>query len=105
MKRRNRINLWLIFLIIFLVNAFVITSSFMLFFNYMEIDTEHIHLAAVFTFGNVILITFLFVGVYSLIEYFTVKRPLRKIVGGLERITKGDFSVRLDDHGINSDLQ
>lgn len=76
----------------------------MLFFHYMAIDTEHIRVAALFTFGNVILVSLLLMVIYSLIGYFTVKRPLRKIVAGLENMTRGDFSVRLDDHGINPDF-
>lgn len=84
------------FLTFFLLCAFVITVSFLLFFrNVGEINESQIHFAAIVTFFNVLLITLLFTVVDSLRRRFTVDRPVKEIQEVLDRLTNGDYNARV----------
>ena len=61
----------------------------------LEFTADNITAAAKITFGNVILIAFLF-GLADLIRRkLTVDRPVKKITEATERMIRGDFSVRI----------
>lgn len=84
------------FLIFFLLCGFVITCSFLLFFHYLGAPEEQVRPAALFTFGNALILTLLFSAFDTFRRYETVERPSRKIQTALERITEGDFAVVLN---------
>lgn len=89
------------FLIYFLLCAFVITASFLLFFrNAGEINESQIHSAAIITFINVLLITLLFTVGDAIRRRFTVDRPVREIQEVLDRLTNGDYSARVSESFI-----
>ncbi len=106
-KKENEINFSLFsfsnFLIAFLVFGFVITVCFFLFFNnglamifkIMELDSE-IKKRAIQTFNNVIVISLLVTVVYNIFKWFTIKVPVTKLLDATHRITKGDFSARVE---------
>jgi len=67
-------------------------------------DADNIAVAAKVTFGNVLLITFLFGTVDYLRRKITVDRPVRQITEAAEKIMQGDFSVRVPPiHGAGTD--
>lgn len=89
------------FMLFFLLVSFVVTCCMLLFLFALqksaEIDLtkEKVELAAKMTFGNVVLISLLFTVIDAVRRWFTVTRPVRHIVGGVEKIMNGDFSVRI----------
>jgi len=102
------------YFIFFLTVAFSVSCCMMLFVSTLAdsmglvFDEINIAAAAKLTFGNVLLITFLF----ALIDYvrrkITVDRPVKIITEATEKIMQGDFSVRIrplkgipEDEGFN----
>lgn len=103
-KLLHGFNNWLVF---FLLAAFVVTCCTMLFVSTLS-DTlgitfteENIASAAKLTFGNVILISVLFSAMDLIRRKLMVDRPTKRIVSAGERITSGDFSVRVESLGDN----
>lgn len=92
----------------FLTIAFVVTCCILLFLsqlqNTMGIDfsKENIEQAAKLTFGNVMLISLLFTVMDGIIYWFTVQKPIRRIIKVVEKIMSGDFSARIPLRGENS---
>lgn len=84
------------FLIFFVIIAFVVTCSFMIFLYGMEFTEEQIESSAKSTFLNVFIITFLFWTIDRIRRKVTVERPVNKIVDGLKKITSGSFSEKIE---------
>lgn len=89
------------FLIFFCACAFFVTCCMMLFVSVMadtlqiELTEEALNKAAKLTFGNVVLLSFIF----TCIDYFrrklTVDLPVKRITDATKQMMQGDFSVRL----------
>lgn len=100
MKRaKKKHDLLYAFLLYFVLCAFVVTCSFLLFFQNIRLPEEQIPAAARATFYNIIFLTFLFAAIDMGQRRITVDKPVEKIQSALSRITGGDFSVRLDAKG------
>lgn len=90
------------YIIFFLIAAFVITCCMMLFVSTLSdslditFTREHLNKAAKLTFGNVILLSFLFTVLDIVVRKLTVNRPVKKITDAAEKIIQGDFSVRIE---------
>ncbi len=92
----------------FLFMAFLITCCMMLFISTMqssmaiELTEENINTAAKLTFWNVVFLSFVCTVIDGVRRKITVDRPVKQIVAAAERITKGDYSVRIPViHSIN----
>lgn len=89
------------FVLFFLLVSFVVTCCMLLFLFALqksaEIDLtkDKIELAAKITFVNVVIISLLFTVIDVIRRWFAVTRPVRHIVGGVEKIMNGDFSARI----------
>lgn len=89
------------YLTFFLLVAFVTTCCMTLFVStltksmHITLTAENLNVAAKLTFGNVLLLSFVFTLIDSLRRRLTVRRPLRQITDAAERIMRGDFSVRI----------
>ena len=87
--------------VFFLLVGFVATCCMTLFLKTLantmglEFDAENISAAAKITFGNVILLTFLFTAIDFLRRKLTVDLPVKRITDAAERIMQGDFTVRI----------
>ena len=99
-KRRWRIFVRR-YLTFFLLMSFVITCSMILFMHYMfeamsiEIQAEHIRLAAIMTFGNVMFLA-VFCTLFDWIRRkITVDRPVKRILEATDQMIAGDFDVRI----------
>lgn len=85
----------------FLMMAFIITCCMLLFLNTMSrsmglvFTDENIRTAAVVTFWNVVLLSFVCTLLDAIRRKTTVERPVKRIVEAAEQITKGDYSVRI----------
>lgn len=94
------------YFVFFLLVAFVVTCCMMLFASTLAdtmgivFDQENIATAAKITFLNVLLLTFLFSTIDYIRRKIMVDRPVRIITAATEKITQGDFSVRISPmHG------
>ena len=89
------------YLIFFLMIAFFITSSLMLFVETMTRTTginlteENISGAAKLTFLNVILLSLICTVIDWVRRRLTVDRPVQRITRAAERIIQGDYTVRI----------
>ncbi|MBQ8922748.1 MAG: HAMP domain-containing histidine kinase [Oscillospiraceae bacterium] len=94
-KWRSRLLNLLEYLGILFFISFVLTASFVLFFQWVEIPEKTIRQSAVITFCNAMFIAFLVWLIDRLRKRFSVDRPVRRISEGLERLCRGDFSARI----------
>ena len=98
------------YVVFFLLAAFVVTCCMTLFVSILSrsmgitFTEENIATAAKLTFGNVVLLALLFT-VFDLVRRkLTVDRPVKRITDAAEKITRGDFSVRIEPlHGVGVD--
>lgn len=98
------------YVVFFLTVAFAVSCCMMLFVTILAntmglvFDEDNIAVAAKLTFGNVLLITFLFGTADYIRRRITVDRPVRQITEAAERIMQGDFSVRVPPiHGAGTE--
>lgn len=92
------------FLLYFALCAAVVTCCFLLFFQGIELQETQISTAARYTFFNVLFITALFTLLDTIRRKTTVDRPVKQIKNALSQITNGDFKVRLDTRGSDSNF-
>lgn len=90
------------YFIFFILCAFVVTASFLMFFHAIQLPEEQIRAAAPMTLITVLTITAIFVTIDTVRRKITVGRPVKKIKHALRQITNGDFSVRLPTQGSSS---
>lgn len=90
------------YFIFFILCAFVVTASFLMFFHAIQLPEEQIRAAAPMTLITVLAITAIFVTIDTVRRKITVGRPVKKIKHALRQITNGDFSVRLPTQGSSS---
>ena len=98
------------YVIFFLTVAFAVSCCMMLFLRILAadlgivFDANNIATAAKLTFGNVLLITFLFGTADYIRRKITVDRPVRQITEAAEQIMQGDFSARVPPiHGAGTE--
>ena len=89
-------NLITTFCVFFALCGFVVSCSFFIFFQDIELQKEQIEMAAKYTFLNMIFITLIFVIADIIRRKITVDRPVKKIKKALAKVTNGDYSVRID---------
>lgn len=96
--------------VFFLTVGFAVSCCMMLFLRVLsasmglQFDATNIAAAAKLTFGNVLLITFLFGTADYIRRKITVERPVKQITEAAERIMQGDFSARVPPiHGAGTD--
>lgn len=89
------------FFCFFLLSCFITTCSIMIFAHGAEFTVEYITERARQTFVNIFFISVLFVIVDSLRRRLTLEKSIENIILALNRITKGDFSVRIEKTGRN----
>lgn len=88
--------------VFFLLAAFVVSCCTMLFVTTLShtldvtFTEENISAAAKLTFGNVLLISLLFAAIDAARRRLMVDRPTKRITDAGEKITNGDFSVRIE---------
>ncbi|WP_124100092.1 HAMP domain-containing sensor histidine kinase [Ruminococcus sp. Marseille-P6503] len=83
------------FVVYFVLIAFVVTCSFLIFLNAMDIEQAALEKNAKRTFLNIIFLTFIFWLFDMIRRELTVERPVRRIIRSLDRIMEGDFSVQI----------
>ena len=100
-KNQKRIVFLQLFCVFFLLIAFVLTSSMILFLTYLRnsmeisINDSNIRIAALVTFGNVFMLSLICAAVDLLRRRFTVERPVRHIISASQKVMDGDLSTRI----------
>lgn len=92
------------YILLFLLCAYVVTCSFLMFFRAIELSEVQIRQAAPLTFINILLLTALFLVVDTVRRKRTIDRPVKMIKSALDQITQGDFTVRLSPKGCNANM-
>ncbi len=93
------------FFCFFALTAFLVTCCMVLFLNTMSnemgvlLTEENIKTAAIITFGNVVLLSVCFTLIDKIRRKLTVERPVKKITEAAQKISKGDYSVRIPPLG------
>ena len=101
-KNQKRVAFLQLFCIFFLLIAFVLTSSMILFMTYLRNSMEiswndaNIRIAAIVTFGNVFFLSLICAAVDTLRRKLTVERPLKRIIEGAQKVMDGDLSARIE---------
>ncbi len=75
--------------------SFVLTASFILFFQGLDIPKNTIRKSAFLTFGNAVFIAFLAWLTDKLRKKLTIDRPVKRISEGLKKITDGELTERI----------
>ena len=89
------------FVTFFLLVAFVVSCSTMLFVSVMRdsmhlvLTKENVGVAAKLTFGNVLLISFCAATIDYIRRKRMVDRPVKQIMDALNKVMQGDFAVRI----------
>ena len=87
--------------IFFLTVGFAVSCCMMLFLTILAdsmglvFNADNIAVAAKVTFGNVLLITFIFGTIDYIRRKITVERPVKIIIDATEKLMQGDFSARV----------
>ena len=95
MKYESSLFSWQRSLFYFFISAIVISVSFFLFFQFVTIDPSKITLAAILTFGNVLVMSSLLTLFDGLARKFTIERRVRAILKATQELTAGNFTAQI----------
>ena len=115
-KNRKKVAFLQLFCIFFLLIAFVLTSSMVLFLTYLRnsmeisINDQNLRIAALVTFGNVFMLSLVCTLVEMLRRKLTVERPVKRILDGARKVMDGDLSTRIEpvrgsEEGFNAIIE
>lgn len=79
----------------FLLIGFVITCNFLLFFSYIDMTPKEVRFAAFITFANVAFLALIMSAGDYIRRSLTVKKPVRRIQNGIDKIISGDFETEI----------
>lgn len=80
----------------FICCSLILGISMLLFFHGLNMTEEMMKRRALLTFSNIIFLSFLFTAQDLLRSYLGEKRQVKRIMKGVESITRGDFSTRIE---------
>ena len=83
------------FFIFFLLIAFVVTCSFLIFLRFMDLDIQLLRRNAVATFLNVLFLSLVFCVIDSVRRKLTVEKPVKRITRSLKQIKSGDYTEKI----------
>ena len=83
------------FIVLFAFLSFVITCNFLLFMQFVPLEEAELDSAASLNMFNVIFLTLIICILYEVYHRWRVRRPVKRILDGMEKIMEGDFSARI----------
>ncbi len=92
--KRIAYSIWK-FIVLFAFLSFVITCNFLLFMQFVPLEEAELDSAASLTMFNVIFLTLVICILYEVYHRWRVRRPVKRILDGMEKIIEGDFSARI----------
>lgn len=103
---RNKISRGIYnYLMFFLLVAFLVSCSTMLFVSILadtlqlELNEANLGVAAKLTFGNVIILSILFTAIDGIRRKLTTEKITKHIAEAAKKVVQGDFSVRIEPVG------
>lgn len=99
--KKSLFSVWQ-FLIFFVLVAFTVSCSFLLFFSHVDLPKKVIMERAPITFINVVFISALFTLVDALRRKYTIERPVKRIMEGTRKITNGYFKTHIEPFHFTS---
>ena len=83
------------FLVLFALMSFVITSNFLLFMQFVPLEDAELKSASSLTMFNVLFLTLMLCVIYEVYHRWKVQRPVKRILGGMEKMMQGDFTTQI----------
>lgn len=80
----------------FLLISGLVTCCFLLFLDSVDLEYEVVHDAAIKTFGNVLFLSLLCTLIDGIRRFYTVKKPVTKILKATQQLTQGNFDARIE---------
>lgn len=90
--------------------SFVLTCNVVLFLEILRRDSgivyteKNVHFAALFTFWNAVFLSFVCAAIDYVRRKISVEKPVKRILNATQRITEGDFSVRIEPTHIPTSM-
>ncbi len=84
------------YMIFFVIISFVITCTFLLSFNMVDLPEADVRVFAPIAFHNIFILAALFFIIDTVRRKITVDRPVKEIQAGLKKLMNGDFSARIE---------
>lgn len=94
MKKHQLFSIWNYLIFLSLI-CFVVTCSFLFFFQTIDLDEQLVRKQAGWTFLLILIMTFLFTLLDGYRRKTTVERPVQEILHASEEVMKGNFNVRI----------
>jgi len=92
--KRVAYSIWK-FLVLFALMSFVITSNFLLFMQFVPLEDAELKSASSLTMFNVLFLTLMLCVIYEVYHRWKVQRPVKRILGGMEKMMQGDFTTQI----------
>ncbi|MBP3569850.1 MAG: HAMP domain-containing histidine kinase [Lachnospiraceae bacterium] len=92
--KRVAYSIWK-FLVLFALMSFVITSNFLLFMQFVPLEDAELKSASSLTMFNVLFLTLMLCVIYEVYHRWKVQRPVKRILGGMEKVMQGDFTTQI----------
>ena len=98
---RSIFSIWN-YLIFFLTVSFLVSCSFWMFITTMDIEfgATEITKSARLTFLNVLILSLICTLIDGIRRRYTVERPVKRILEATRRLTRGDFTARIEPFGL-----
>ena len=84
------------YLLFFIMIAFVITCSILLFLNGFDLEKYNFRKNAAPTFFNILFLSLIFTLIHGAYYRFVVEKPVQQILNATKKIINGDFNVRIE---------
>ena len=90
------------YVLFFLLVAFLVSCSTILFVTVLtntlnlQLNSENLNMAAKLTFGNVLLLSFLFTLIDAIRRKYTTERITERIASAAKKVVQGEFDVRIE---------
>lgn len=83
------------FFIFFLLIAFVVTCSFLIFLRFMDLDVQLLRKNAFATFINIFFLSVIFCILDAVRRKLTVEKPVKRITRSLKKIKNGNYTEKI----------
>lgn len=104
MKNKKNLNGIWHYIVFFMLFGFVVTCNMLLFLHFLDLNEQQVKTAAIITFANVLLLTFIFCIIDIVRRNIMVMKPVKRIQKAIDSVMTGDFSVRIAyTYGEDSD--
>lgn len=94
-RLKNSLISWRNYLIFFLIISLIVTSCFIVFFQFKKISFQEVIVSSAATLGNVLFIVFFSSLAFGIYRHFSIEKPVNRILEYTETISRGEFGTPL----------